>query len=77
MKNLCEIKAGQTCLIKNVNGAGKTKLRLMELGFNINSVITVISVSALKKSFLLKVYDVIIALRSNIANIIEVEEVET
>ncbi|MBQ7798157.1 MAG: ferrous iron transport protein A [Clostridia bacterium] len=53
----------------------KLKLRLYEIGFFVGSYIQVLNISALKKTMLIQVLDSCFAIKSSIADCIEVEYV--
>lgn len=71
LKN-CEIN--KDCIVKSINiNDAKVKLHLYEIGFFVSSKIKVLKKSFLKKTLLVAVLDSCFAIKSNMAEYIEVE----
>lgn len=71
-----DCEKNRICEIISVNVVdGKIKLRLYEIGFFPYSQIEVLNISTLKKTMLVKVLDSCFALKSHIAECIEVKYV--
>lgn len=71
---LSEVSEGKIVRVVGVLG-GQVCGRLMELGFTKGSIIKVHNISPLGKAYLVECRGAILALRYNIVNLIEVEEV--
>lgn len=69
---LSDLSCGESGYITNITGNLKIKTRLLELGFTKGTLVRVLNVSSLKKSFLLEVRGFILALRNSSVKLIEV-----
>lgn len=63
MQSILNLKVGQSAKIFKIQGSEKIKNRLLELGFVKNAVVEILAVSSLKKTFLLKVQNGVLAIR--------------
>lgn len=70
--NLSTLNNGESGYIAKIDGNLKLKTRLLELGFTKGTLVKVLNVSSLKKSFLLDIRGYIIALRINAVKLIEI-----
>jgi len=70
--NLTNLKVKESGYITKINGNLKLKTRLNELGFTKGTLVTILNVSSLKKSFLLEIRGCVLALRYEVVNLIEV-----
>lgn len=74
---LNEIKINQPVIIKNLNiENNKLKMRLGELGLFEKSEIIIKKYSPLKQTIILQIFNSLFALKTNIAKMIEVEEIK-
>ena len=73
---LSEVAEGKMVKVVGVLG-GEVRGRLMELGFTNGAIIKVHNISPLGKAYLVECRGVILALRYNVVNLIEVEEINT
>ena len=74
-KKLCEIVSGKLVQVHSVSGGGAIKRRLLELGFVPNAVLKVLNVSPFGKAFLIDCVGSVVALRLNVAGLINVVEI--
>ncbi len=65
MKNITELNLFEEGIIKSINCDLNLKSRLLALGFICGSKVKVLAISSLKKTFLLKVQDSVIAIKSS------------
>lgn len=72
VKNLCNLTSGEAGYIASVNGNLKIKTRLLELGFTKGTLVRILNVSSLKKSYLLEIRGYILALRNTAVKLIDV-----
>lgn len=72
LKNLTNLSSGEAGYIVNINGNLKIKTRLLELGFTKGTLVRILNVSSLKKSYLLEIRGYILALRHNAVKLVEV-----
>ena len=70
--NLKNLKSGESGYIVNVNGNLKLRSRMLELGFTKGTLVRILNISSLKKSFLIEIRGYILALRSDVISLIEV-----
>lgn len=70
--NLCKLNVGDTGYIVNVAGNLKIRTRLLELGFTKGTLVRILNISSLKKSFLLEIRGYILALRNSAVKLIDV-----
>ena len=70
MINLSELKVGDSAKIVTIFGNKKIKQRLLQLGLTTGQIVKILSVSVLKKSFLISVRGYALAIRkSNFKNV--------
>lgn len=70
---LKEVKKNTVCIVTNLNVADiKLRLRLCEIGFFVGSKITVLKFSLFRKTILVQVLDSCFAIKSDVAQQIEV-----
>ncbi|MBE5746381.1 MAG: ferrous iron transport protein A [Clostridiales bacterium] len=65
-KNLTTLINGESGYITHVEGNSKIKTRLLELGFTKGTLIRILNVSSLKKSYLIEIRGFILALRYDV-----------
>ena len=70
---LSHIKKGQKCRLVSINGEGKLKQKLLDMGFIFGSDIEVIREAPLYDPMELKIHNYLISLRKSEANLLEVE----
>ncbi len=70
--NLCKLNVGDTGYIVNITGNLKIRTRLLELGFTKGTLVRILNISSLKKSFLLEIRGYILALRNSAVKLIDV-----
>jgi ferrous iron transport protein A len=70
---LSYIKKGQKCRLVNINGEGKLKQKLLDMGFIFGADIEVIREAPLYDPMELKIHNYLISLRKSEANLLEVE----
>lgn len=73
MKTLKDIEVGQTVKIKSINGEGKVKRRIMDMGITKGTEIYVKKVAPLGDPIEITVRGYELSLRKEDANILEVE----
>ncbi len=69
---LSELACGEAGYITKIEGNLKLRTRLLELGFTKGTLVRILNISSLKKSFLVEVRGYILALRSTAVSLIEV-----
>ena len=74
MIKLSELKSGESGRIVKIFGDNKLCKRIMQLGFTVGQTVKVLSISSLKKSYLLSVRSYAIALRKDRIDLIGVEK---
>lgn len=72
IKNLSDLNKNQAGYITKINGNLKIRTRLLELGFTKGTLVRILNISSLKKSFLLEIRGYILALRNTAVSLIEV-----
>ena len=72
VKNLTSLTVGESGYITKVGGNLKLKTRLLELGFTKGTLVKILNISSLKKSFLIEIRGYILALRENVIKLVEV-----
>ena len=70
--NLSLLTSGEAGYVTSVNGNIKVKTRLLELGFTKGTLVRILNVSSLRKSYLLEIRGYILALRNTAVKLIEV-----
>ena len=74
MIKLSELKVGESGKIVQIFYDNKLSKRLMQLGFNVGQTVKILSISSLKKSYLISIRHYAIALRKDCLNLIGVEK---
>ena len=69
---LSQLKIGQSAYVVGITGNLKVKTSLMELGFSKGTLVRILNISSLKKSFLIEIRGFVLALRESAVNMIEV-----
>lgn len=70
--NLTNLKTNECGYITSVSGNLKLKNRLLELGFTKGTLVRILNISSLKKSYLIEIRGYILALRKSVVSLIEV-----
>ena len=72
---MSDCKVGDSVILVKINLDMKIKRRLYELGMLPKEVVKIVSISPLKNSFLIVVKNYTLAIRKNLLENIEVEEI--
>lgn len=75
--NLSELKTGQCGRVLKVNGESALRRRLMEIGFFKGSIVTVVRYAPLKDPIVYNVLRCEIAIRKEVACMIDIKLLET
>lgn len=73
---LNELKVGQSAIIKNVNGTGALRHRLLELGVTPKATIMIVKMAPLGDPIEIKIRGYELTIRKEEAKLIEVSEIK-
>lgn len=74
--NLSELKVNESGYVKNINLFGKELKRMLELGFVLNTKITVNCIAPNKKTYLISIRGYLLALNIDLCKHILIERCE-